>query len=79
MPINAILSVDGGQTLNETTTFEVRPEIGERISFWKDGREPLEAIVASLKHHQVEHGFIFVVEATTGDVDGWVRSLSGSE
>jgi hypothetical protein len=65
MVIRAVLSIDDGKTLRDDTTFEVRPEIGEKIAFWKDGREPLEATVISLAHHQSETGYFLTVEAST--------------
>ncbi len=63
MPVKAILTIDGGEGLNDDTTFEVRPEVGDKISYWKNGREAKEAIVTALRHHQGEDGFVLVVEA----------------
>jgi hypothetical protein len=78
MPIRAVLSIDGGQTLSDNTMFEARPEVGEMISFWKDGREPLQAVIKSLSHQQVEGGYVLIVEAETDEVERWVASYRPS-
>lgn len=78
MAIRALLSVDGGETIRESTIFEARPQVGERINFWKDGREPLQAVVSALSHQQVEDGYILIVEAETDEVERWVASYRPS-
>ena len=65
MAIHALLTIDDGKSLHDQTTFEVRPQIGDKIKYWKDGREPMEAVVKSLCHFQIESGFTLVVEAQT--------------
>jgi hypothetical protein len=63
MKIPAVLSIDGGETLSEGTTFGVKPEVGEIIQYWRNGREPAEARVIRIAHLQTEDGFMLVVEA----------------
>lgn len=65
MAIHALLSIDEGKSLRDPTTFEVCPQVGDKIKYWKDGRELMEAIVKSLCHFQIESGFTLVVEAQT--------------
>jgi hypothetical protein len=78
MAIRAVLSVDGGETMRDSTIFEARPQVGERINFWKDGREPLQAVVTALGHQQVEGGYILMVEAETDEVERWVANYTPS-
>lgn len=63
MGIVAVLSIDGGTTVSEGSTFNVKPEVGEIIRYWRDGRTPSEARVKQLAHVQTEDGYVLVVEA----------------
>ncbi len=81
MALNVLLMIDGGNTLRDVSQFEVKPERGDIISFWKDGREPLEATVMATRHQQTEHGYIYVVDAETSDkdqLDNWIANYKPS-
>lgn len=81
MAINVLLTIDGGKTLSDVSQFEVKPDRGEIIAFWKDGRELMEATVVGTRHQQTEQGYVYVVEAETSDqdqLDNWIASYKPS-
>ncbi|MCC4254142.1 hypothetical protein LL251_17155 [Sphingobium naphthae] len=81
MAINVLLMIDGGATINDLTTFEVKPEIGEVITFWRNGRDLMNATVTAVRHQQSEQGYFFVVEAETSEgnqIDQWISNYRPS-
>ncbi|KEZ20090.1 hypothetical protein CP98_01295 [Sphingobium yanoikuyae] len=81
MAISVLLMIDGGSSLNDVAQFEVKPERGEIISFWKGGRDLMEATVVGTRHQQTEHGYVYVVEAETSEQDqleNWIASYKPS-
>jgi hypothetical protein len=65
MTIHAVLSIDDSSTIREDTTFAVRPEVGESLQFWHNGRESRIARITERVHFHTEDGFVLLVEAET--------------